>query len=377
MRIASSDISFASSQINVKTTSSHEHLRTWNATSDVTIDVDKANGILTDASLRKKETFNGTKVITGQPAFPSQSSDQDDLLTGLDEEFFGSVKERVMKDLVEIMTGKKIILLDPSPVRGSGTPSNAAHRQEVPTPQSVGQGPGQEVQGWGVDYYRTETQTTKKGVTVSASGSVTTADGNTIDFSALLEMSRETTDETTVSLKAGDALTDPLMIDTTGNCVQLSNIKFSFDLNADGASELINVPASGSGFLAYDKNGNGIIDDGSELFGPATGNGFSELSQFDADKNGWIDENDPIFNNLSLWQKSADGTDSIKSLKDSGIGAIYLGHAASRFDLTEGNTPGSTAVAGVLRDTGVFLREAGQTGQAGPAGFVQEVDLVA
>jgi hypothetical protein len=87
--------------------------------------------------------------------------------------------------------------------------------------------------------------------------------------------------------------------------------------------------------------------------------------------NGWIDENDSVFNRLSVWQKSADGTDSLMSLRDSGVGAIYLGHTASRFDLTDTTNPQSTSVAGVVRDTGVFLSETGQTG------FVQEVDLVA
>jgi hypothetical protein len=200
---------------------------------------------------------------------------------------------------------------------------------------------------------------------------VTTADGRSIDFTASLEMTHETYNEMAISVKAGDALIDPLMIDTTGKGVQLSGAKFSFDLNADGVEELINAPSAGSGFLAYDKNGNGIIDSGSELFGPTTGKGFSELSQFDSDMNGWIDENDSVFNRLSVWQKSADGTDSLMSLRDSGVGAIYLGHTASRFDLTDTTNPQSTSVAGVVRDTGVFLSETGQTG------FVQEVDLVA
>jgi hypothetical protein len=373
MRITTSDITLAASQISVKTTSTYEHLRKWNATSDVTTDSFRATGSLTKASVVKKDTFNANGKITGlatlKTMIPKADSDPYDQLREIKKKFFGTVKEQIMKDMIEMITGKKITVLDPSSLQGSDTGGDGA--QNVQGTQTAEQGQAPQRQGWGVDYYYKETQTTKDGVAVSASGTVTTADGKRIDFTASLEMTHETYNELTISVKAGDALIDPLMIDTTGKGVALSGDKFKFDLNANGIDELINTPAAGTGFLAYDRNGNGIVDNGSELFGPATGKGFSELSQFDTDKNGWIDENDAVFNNLSVWQKNADGTDSMTSLKNSGVGAIYLGHAASRFDLTDVNNPGSTTVAGVLRDTGLFLRETGQTG------FIQEVDLVA
>jgi hypothetical protein len=373
MRITSSDISLASSRISIKTSSVYERLRKWDKSSDITSETYKENATMTSSSLKMKDIF----VNSGQkgPAFinmiPLKSTTWEDVIKKMKEEFIGSVRDQIMKDMIELITGKKIKLLDPSSLQGSGGCDDCGDAQGAQGAQSADQGSAPQLQGWGVDYYYRETKTSKEGVAVSASGSVTTADGQRIDFTASLEMSRETYDEITVSVKAGDALIDPLMIDTTGKGVQLSGVKFNFDLNADGVDELISRPSVGSGFLAYDKNGNGIIDNGSELFGPQSGNGFSELSRFDDDKNGWIDENDSIFNKLSVWQKNADGTDSLASLKDSGIGAIYLGHAASRFDLTDANSPQGASVAGVLRETGVFLRENGQVG------FVQEVDMVA
>lgn len=48
----------------------------------------------------------------------------------------------------------------------------------------------------------------------------------------------------------------------------------------------------GGVFLALDKNGDSVINDGKELFGAATGQGFKELAIYDSDKNYWIDEND-------------------------------------------------------------------------------------
>ena len=52
---------------------------------------------------------------------------------------------------------------------------------------------------------------------------------------------------------------------------------------------------SGSGFLALDKNGNGKIDDGSELFGTKSGDGFADLAEYDSDGNGWIDEKGRVY----------------------------------------------------------------------------------
>lgn len=154
---------------------------------------------------------------------------------------------------------------------------------------------GQQLEGWGVDYYRREVQQSVEGFSFTAQGAVTTADGKSINFSAALEMSREQYTEITTSIKDGDALIDPLVINFSGAGTELSDAKFEFDLDADGTAEMINATSSGSGLLAYDKNGNGVIDDGSELFGPSSGNGFLELASFDNDKNGWIDENDAVF----------------------------------------------------------------------------------
>ena len=50
----------------------------------------------------------------------------------------------------------------------------------------------------------------------------------------------------------------------------------------------------GSGFLALDKDGNGKIDDGNELFGTKSSDGFGDLREYDSDGSGWIDENDEI-----------------------------------------------------------------------------------
>ncbi|PIQ40583.1 MAG: hypothetical protein COW58_05070 [Thalassolituus sp. CG17_big_fil_post_rev_8_21_14_2_50_53_8] len=154
------------------------------------------------------------------------------------------------------------------------------------------------------------------------------------------------------------------MINLNGGAVELSDQSFSFDLNADGQSENIARTAAGSGYLVFDKNNNGIIDDGSEMFGPQSGNGFADLAQYDDDGNGWIDENDAIFSQLSLMEFDDEGP-TLRSAAEAGLGALYLGSAASDYELK--NDAGQ--VRGVIARSGVALNENGE------ALLLQEVHL--
>jgi hypothetical protein len=169
-----------------------------------------------------------------------------------------------------------------------------------------------------------------------------------------------------VSFKAGDAAIDPLVLNFGTDVVKITDMKHNFDLNLDGKSDEFSFVGEGSGFLALDKNKDGIINDGSELFGPTKGNGFEELSAYDSDHNNWIDENDSVFDNLVIWTKDESGKENLFSLKDKNVGAIYLGKAKTQFDLTDS----SKNVQGFLKESSVYLKENGE------AGTIQEVDLV-
>jgi hypothetical protein len=202
----------------------------------------------------------------------------------------------------------------------------------------------------------------------NAGGVIKTADGKEITFSLDLTLSSEFIRQNNINLQADNGVKqDPLIVNFAGSAAQLSNPTVAFDLNNDGQNENIHFTAGGgSGFLALDTNGDGKINNGSELFGPATGNGFSELSQYDSDKNGWIDEKDPVFNALSVWTKDANGNDNLSSLKELGIGAINLGALPTNFAYKdETNKP-----QGQLKSTGVFLKE------SGAPGTIQQIDLV-
>lgn len=124
--------------------------------------------------------------------------------------------------------------------------------------------------------------------------------------------------------------------------------------------------AKGSGYLALDRNNDGIINDGSELFGTSTGNGFAELAKYDSDGNGWIDEADEIFDKLKVWTKDEHGNSVLLSLKDADVGAICLGNSKTDFSLKD-KSDGS--LRGMVRQTGIYLKESGGTGT------VQQVDF--
>ncbi len=132
---------------------------------------------------------------------------------------------------------------------------------------------------------------------------------------------------------------DPIVLDIDGDGFDIEK-KVSgtyFDLNCDGFAERINWTREDA-ILTLDKNSNGVVDDGREVFGDyhllANGtrakNGFEALAQYDTNGDGVIDAKDDVFDKLKLWV-DADGdgvsvTGELKTLKEMGIKAIHLNY---------------------------------------------------
>jgi hypothetical protein len=268
-------------------------------------------------------------------------------------------KIQLIQDFVEALTGKKIKIYVPD-IRGVNHDLSA---DKIVIELNGGQ--GRQSQGWGLAYDFHQVHIEQEQTTFSAAGVVKTADGREINFSMDLSLSRQFMSREDISIRAGAAAIDPLVINFDGAAASLTQTKYAFDLDSDGSAEQVSFVRPGSGFLALDKNGDGTINNGGELFGPTEGDGFAELAGYDADGNNWIDENDPIYDKLRIWAKDESGNDQLIALGAKGIGAIYLGNIDTAFAYKDS----ANDLQGQLRTSGLFLRENGS------AGLVQQIDL--
>ncbi len=263
--------------------------------------------------------------------------------------------------LAEVLSGRKVEMLDISRSE-KGRKSAAGHNGAGDGAQDT----SAERVGWGVRYNSHESYGENENVAFFAVGTIQTADGKHVDFAMRLDMHREYVVHHGLDFRAGDAvLMDPLVVNFDGNATQLGNTTFAFDLDANGTEEQLPTLGPGSGFLAIDLNHDCMVINGTELFGPRTGQGFAELSEYDADGNHWIDEADPAYDQLVLWTMDDEGNGVLSTLRDRGIGAIYLGNLTSRFDVKGADN----GLKGRVSHTSIYVREDGSPGT------VQEVDL--
>jgi hypothetical protein len=282
------------------------------------------------------------------------------------EELDADPRLTLLRLLFRYLTGKDIEVFDARELEPKQPPPDLP---QVPSAANAANAASaRPAAGWGVEYDRHERYSETEQTRFAASGTVQTADGREISFRVELSMSRSYHEESDVRLRLGDAARqqkDPLVLNFAGTAAQLLDQRFSFDLDADGTAENINRLAAGSGFLVFDRNGDGKASDGSELFGTKSGDGFADLARLDDDGNGWIDENDTAYASLSLWTPDASGAGSLQGLKAANVGALALAHVATPFDLKDGGND----TLGTIRSSGIFLQE------NGGAGTIQQVDL--
>ncbi len=359
MIISSSAISMSSEHAYAETHQSTISLKAW--VGDRRPDFEGRGAAAQLAQSRSQVSISNAAKNSLKQASDAASKPKKPAATGDDSELDPRIA--LIKAIIEAFTGKKIHIMSAS----DATEQDSAPQDTSQSGQQAQAAPQQ--QGWGVEYDSQTVDAESEQTSFSAQGVVKTADGKEIDFTVSLNMSRDQVSTSDVSIRAGDAVkkTDPLVINYSGSAAELTDTKFTFDLNSDGTGEQVSFVAPGSGFLALDKNGNGTIDNGSELFGPSSGNGFSDLKALDTDGNGWIDENDKAYSDLQVWSKDSAGADILKSLRDTGVGAIYLGSIDTPFTYKDdsGNSAGEAVSAGV------FLND------NGTAGTVQQVNLFA
>ncbi|MBP6037033.1 MAG: hypothetical protein KA603_12960, partial [Azonexus sp.] len=138
---------------------------------------------------------------------------------------------------------------------------------------------------------------------------------------------------------------DPLILDLDGDGLETLGLSshIHFDHNGDGVLTGTGWVGGGDALLVWDRNANGRIDTGAELFGDFTPlpngtlapNGFAALAALDANGDGVIDASDPAFAQLRLWRDASPeggapdgltGEGELISLAEAGIVALDLAH---------------------------------------------------
>lgn len=351
MKIAASNVQMDSAHSALKHREVHESFRSW-------------GGNRPAANNPQNNGGNAGRVQISSAARELAAADGGSQASEID----GDIREQVAKDpktqlirsMVEFFLGHEVEVFDSSELQ-SKMQSTRSQQASVQATLERSQA--------GFEYTRRETYHEVEATQFAAEGVVRTTDGREISFKLELTMQREFYQESSQSLRVGQEprRKDPLVLNFNGNAAQLTDQRFAFDLNGDGGPENINFVASGSGFLVFDRNNDGKVNDGKELFGPQTDNGFAELAKLDDDGNGWIDESDSAFGQLRIWSLDQNGEKQLQTLAAAGVGAIHLGQVDTPFEIKDAGNQ----LQGAVRSTGIFLQENGNTGT------IQQIDLTA
>lgn len=313
--------------------------------SNVSID-NEHNSVFQSVEKRTEVTLdeNPSPSLSPTPLQPSIERKTD----SADIEIEDNAKTFILKLLVQKLVGKEIDWYEADDM-------NNIKDLEIETPnETTTSNPTHVI----IEKLNHESQTNA----FSLKGNIKLENGQHIDFAFKLnfEQSHTRYQRTTEAIE----MKDPLIISFTNKAVSLDKSSWEFDLDADGEKDEFAHLNKGYGYLALDLNSNGRIDDGTELFGALSGNGFNDLIQYDEDGNGFIDENDAVFENLKVWVKNA-GEDKLLSLEEAGIGAIATHNVDTPFNLRNGDD-----LTGSIRKSGFYLDNQGN------AGLMQQIDFV-
>ncbi|MDP2169984.1 MAG: hypothetical protein Q8J96_06130 [Rhodocyclaceae bacterium] len=163
---------------------------------------------------------------------------------------------------------------------------------------------------------------------------------------------------------------DPIILDLNNNGLETVGLaaNIHFDHDGDGVLTKTGWAGKDDALLVWDRNANGTIDTGAELFGDFTvlpngtlaPNGYAALAALDSNNDGLLDASDPAFAELKLWrdtdQNGVTGAGELITLQDAGIVSLNLAHDLKNQRLSNGNT---------LARKGSFTRADGSTSAMG------------
>ena len=261
MKIASSSLLMDSNHISQQHYERQESLRLWVGTQRPSTGGNDA--------VPATRGLPVSEVQISQAGALAQSDETDAIAAGL-RAAENDPMLQLLRAMIAILTGEEVRIFDAGDL-ASDTPA-----VDVPV-ENTGR---QQSAGYGIEYDRHESYRESEQTSFAASGTIRTSDGKEISFDLSLMMSRSYAEESNLSIRQGDARRkqDPLILNFNGTAAQLTSQRFKFDIDSNGTAEDINFVTNGSGFLALDRNGDGKINNGSELFGTTSGNGFADLS---------------------------------------------------------------------------------------------------
>jgi Ca2+-binding RTX toxin-like protein len=178
-------------------------------------------------------------------------------------------------------------------------------------------------------------------------------------------------------------LSDPLTLDLDGDGLETIGIDSAspvlFDHDGDGVKNATGWVNQDDGFLVFDRNGNGSIDNGSELFGDSTplyiggkaADGFAALAQEDTNRDGIVNDEDAYYSQLRVWQDvNSDGitdTGELKTLEELGIAGMRVEKYENTTPLSNGNQ---------IADLGHYIKADGTEAELGNVtGRLGDIDL--
>ncbi len=302
----------------------------------------------TVSELNLKLTVSSDKPLESGSADPKLERDLDLMLRMIskDEKEYESLKARFEK-LLNQARGVTTSGEDPAPPVAAATSAEAAAESNAAV--------GSSTSGTITTGQQSQALTTEE---MSAS----LARRNSYELNLKFRQNTSVEERIGISLEElGIKKVDPLVLDLDGKGIQLTEAGKGaiFDVTADGKLDSTAWVKGNTALLTYDRNGNGVVDNGSELFGDQNGaaNGFEELSKHDANGDRKITILDPIFKALKLYRDlNGDGKmgkNEFSNLSELGIKALNLNFMRTSADIN-GNS---------LILNGSFEREDGSTGQ--------------
>ncbi len=194
-------------------------------------------------------------------------------------------------------------------------------------------------------------------------GATQTAGTSSRQMEFTFKFSAEIAIETTEVVQVQQS--DPVILDLDNDGFDLTSYKDGarFDILGNGGQQNTAFVNGGDAFLAIDRNKDGVINSGKELFGDQNGasNGFEELRKLDSNRDGTIDKRDSAYADLRLFRDNGNGATEkgeLLTLEEAGIASI---------DLKYQNTNQAAAGGNRIAQIASFTRTDGTKGAAGDA----------